>query len=393
MISIYEAVGTNYFIASILGSCVCIYLLYQIRYIKSFFDPSVLTFFQLIFTFFILLFFGLASLNVWICYLVFFITIVITRNVSLFKGTFFSESEWFILMKFFLVISIIANIILLSKKGFILFHPDPRVAKVEFYKGYGLFKRINEIGAPLFGIAAFYLFKQKRQILAGFLLCYTAFLLFSSGSKSGLISMILFLGAYYHFFEIKFNKKRVILLLIVALLSVLGLFYWIYQDKYLDGFYNRIVAYADGPFYFFNGNMEKALTYPPDYPLDQLMVNLRLRPELKYRSLGPAINKFYFHHTDELTGPNPQFSVESIAVFQSLYFLYPCILGFLFSLARKTSSTPFAFIFLSLFFNPLPLDSQYAFSNVLTLALAFVMLLGIKHLRSYQLQQPTLANE
>jgi len=388
---IFEEVSDALFLTAIFGSVFSLFLLYLIRFIRSTFDPAIVTLFQITFTFFILVGSGLAYAEVWISYVVFFVTIVFFRKVSIVSGTLFTIKEWQMLTTIFIVISIFTNVILVYKKGFILFHPNPSEAKLVYYQGFGIFKRINEIAAPLCGVAALYLLYEKRLGRGILLLLYTSFLLISSGAKSGLISMVFFVGAFYHFYDIKISRTKIFLLGLAVLTSVLSLFYWIYKDRFLEGFYNRMVAFADGPYYYYAGNLQDRLNYSPDYALDQFLVSVRLRSELRYISLGPAINREYFHHKDELTGPNPQFSVEAQAMFGTLFFLYPFIIGMTFAVLRRTAATPFALIILSLFFNPLPIDSQYAFSNIVTLLvllslISFVKFFSVKIKRAETLE-------
>lgn len=382
MITIYEAISPLGLGISIILSMLMLWLLRQIDFIRSYFDPSILILFQLTYTFFALATTGLLNVQIVICYLLLFITVITFRNVTLFEEVLITEEQWVLFTKLFLVISVVMNIILIYKKGFILLHPNPSEAKLYFYQGAGIFKRINDIGQPLFGVSVIYLFYRKQKVYGTILLIYTFFLLLTSGSKSGFISLALSLGAYVHFYKVPLNKGVIASLLAVGIISMLGMFYWTYRERAIDNFYRRTVAFADGPFYFYKGNLQSEIKYPVDYVLDQLLVNTRVKKELTYKGLGAAINEQYFGAYNLLEGPNPQFIVEGPVVFGWLFFLYPVIGGFLFAVLRKTASTPFSFILMGLFFNPLLLDAQYAFSNLLTLSLTLPLLMLVKFMAS-----------
>jgi hypothetical protein len=383
MITIHEAVSPLLLILSVVVSILILLLVYWRGFIHSFFDPSVLTFFQVFFTGFILMGTGLVTFKFLICYIVLALSLLLCKKVTLFKGVLITEEQWFQCTKVMIVISLISNVILLYTKGFILLADNPEEAKQYFYQDAGIYKRINDVTGPLVGVMSIYLFYQGKKWLGSLLVLYTVFILLSSGSKSGLVGLVFYLGAYIHFYRMPINKKVLAAMIVVGGISILGMFYWTYQDNPFDRFYRRTVAFADGPFYFYKGHLQHKISYPVDYPFDQAFTNLRIHDKLQYTSLGPEIINQYFGLFSPLYGPNPQFSVEAVSVFKSVYFLYPALLAFLFMIVRNLASTPFAFILLSMFFTPLWLDVQYAFANLISLLLLVPVLLSIKLVSSF----------
>lgn len=381
-ISIYDAVSIPVLLLAIVLAVAVLYGLQKRGIIRSFFDPAILMLFQVSFTFFILLGTGLMSVEILVSYCALWAGIVMFRRVTLFHGEFASEDDWFKVLKVLIIVSLVTNVVLLSTKGFILFKANPQVEKLQFFQNAGLFKRINDITAPLCGIMTIYLFVQKKKIQGALLAVYTAFLLLSSGSKSGLLGVMLFIGTYMHYYPIVVKKRLMATLAVGAVLSVLVVFQISYGTRAWEGVYRRFVAFADGPFYFYNGKLGAQISYPVDYPVDQLLVNTRVTDDLRYRSLGPNIIKHYFGSFDPLMGPNPQFIVEGETVFKEFFFVYCFLIGALFMLLRNSASNPFSFILLSIIFTPLLLDIQYTLANLVTVGLIAPLLLLIKFLKS-----------
>jgi hypothetical protein len=381
-ISIYDAVSIPLLLVSTAMACGVLYLLYRREIIRSFFDPAIWMLFQVSFTFFILLGTGLMDIVILVSYGMFCFGIVYFRKVTLFHGKFASEHDWIYVIRVVIIISIISNVILLSTKGFILLKADPQMEKLQFFQNAGIFKRINDIAAPLCGVMAIYFFFQKRKMHGIILAVYTAFLLLSSGSKSGLLAATGCIGAYLHFYPVIVRKKVITFVVLGGILSSLVIFQLSFGAHASEGIYRRFVAFADGPFYFYNGDLSSKIDYPVDYPLDQLLVNLKVQEKLKYLTLGPNIIKNYFGDFNPLMGPNPQFMVEATTVFGDFFYVYCFIIGALFMVLRNSASNPFSFILLSIFFVPMLIDIQYAMANLVTLSLIVPILLIVKFLKS-----------
>ena len=146
----------------------------------------------------------------------------------------------------------------------------------------------------------------------------------------------------------------------------------------------RILSYIDGPAYFYIGRLEKFIQYGFSYHFDQLLVSLRLIEKMKYISIGPMINRVYFNFDNLLYGPNPQIFVEGRVIYGNFFFLYYIGLALIFTALRKSTNNLYIFLILSLFYNSIFLDSQYAFNNVLDLLIFFIPLIIFKKMMSVE---------
>ena len=348
---------------------------------KSWFDPALLPWFQIIFTCATLAVIGILPNSQLIYFIILVLLVLFTNSIKINRISIVPQSlfESFSYALFF--VCILTNTFIISQKGFIFLENDVVDAKLFYYQDYGIFKRINEIAAPILTITSFKFLRQgKRKTPVAFLILAT-FCLITLGSKAGLLTFIFLYGAYFHFNvkreQTNFKKNRVIFIgvgLILGFSSVV-MFYLIYQNYFLQAFFFRFIGYADGPVFFYDQQLYKHISYDPMYMFDQLFYALRIRTQLKYVSLGPLINYYAFGFDNDLFGPNPQIFVESSVLFHQFAGLYYLLAYLLFFLCRKLASTPYTFYFLTGFATTFFIDSQYAFYQIFNLLLLAIMLL------------------
>jgi hypothetical protein len=363
---------------------VVLWLFKNQRVYKTFIDPLVITLFQVVVTFFILLFIGLLSIPDLVAYLLLFTCILLFNKIRVKRVVFLNDYDWVDFVKYFFLVSLACNIYLLYTKGFIYAAPNPGLAKVTFYQGAGVFKRLNEVGVILFGMSSIFLILKGKKIHAAVYFLYCLFLMLTLGSKGGLIGFFFIIGAFLQFHNVKFSGYRLALLGIISVGSIFLIFSLLFEGNAIEAFYYRFVSYADGPVYYFAGKLN--IDRPIDYPLDVLLTNLRVRPELKYTGLGYEIISSYFRIWDEnnkLFGPNPQFIVESKIVTGAAYYLYIIAIAFVIIIMRKTAGNAFAFMMVNMIFNPFLIDSQAVFTNLLSVGIVIVMACAYKYLKDF----------
>lgn len=349
---------------------------------KHYIDPLVIILFQVVITFFILFF--LDELNVWDfgAYMILFASIILFTKIHVRRIVFLNDNEWIDFVKYFFVVSVACNLYLLYTRGFIYSAPNPGLAKVVFYQGAGVFKRLNEVGVILFGMASIFLKLRGKNILAALFFFYCLFLMLTLGSKAGLVGFFFIIGGFLQFHNVRFSSYKLVLFGAISLVSVFLAFMWIFESNPLESFYYRLVSYADGPVYYFSGNLK--IERPADFPLDILFTNLRIRSEPKYPGLGYEIISSYFGVWDEnnkLFGPNPQFIVESKLVAGRAYYLYIIAVAFSIIITRKLAGNAFAFMLVNMIFNPFLIDSQVAFTNILSVGIVIVIACVYKYLK------------
>ncbi|WP_281298268.1 hypothetical protein [Flavobacterium limnophilum] len=351
------------------------------RYLKKrfffhdYFDPTILIFFQIVFTFFVLTFLGLINLGHFFSFVVFCWIILYfdKTRLKIYSYVLINEKIWLEFASFLFLIVCSMNLYLFFTKGFLLFQDDIGNAKQEFYQGAGIFKRINQLAVPIIGLSSFYYWYQGKKYLASIFMFFSAFLLLTLGSKSALIDIMFVFGAYSRFKKIEINYAKMMPILIGLFMSSLFLFYLIYGDSFMGDFAYRIIAFSDGPVYYFYGNLSKYINYPISYMFDSMFVGMRIYGNLHFSSLGPLINSLYFNYDSDLVGPNPQIFVEADVMAKNFYFFYYVIVGFIFIIGRKLTATPFSFLLMNSFIAPLLIDTQYAFSNLFSLLILFVI--------------------
>jgi hypothetical protein len=268
----------------------------------------------------------------------------------------------------------------MSTKGFLLFQEDVGSARQEFYQGWGLFQRFNSMCVHILGAHWAYSFVtgnwRRPSKLA--LLIWIVYLTLTLGSKSGLLSLLMFIGAALYFSEKKVTLTKLAVPVMTVVASIAVMFYVFFGVEAFVLFLVRFISFADGPFYYFG--FQNPLQVSFSYPLQQLMVALRLIPNLLEPSLGPAINLEQFEFDNELVGPNPQIFVESVAILGALYPLFYVLVGCLIVLLVSSARSVYSLCLYTMVAGPLLIDTQLAFSNVfnLMLALIFRLILGSK---------------
>ena len=354
--------GIGFFIISAI-------FLKKTNFFYNYLDPTIIVFFQILFTFFVLVTLGLMSFGHILSFISFlFILLYFDKSISSkFNKVLITEKKWIEFSSFFFVIVLIMNIYLFSTKGLLLFQEDVGISKVEFYQGAGIFKRINQVAVPIFALVSFYRWYEGRKQIALIYIFFSVYLLTTLGSKAALIDLLFIFGAYSRFKKIKINYTKMLPIFIGIFSSSLFVFYLIYGDSFIGKFGYRIITFSDGPVYYFYDNLSRYINYPLTYMFDQFFVGIRIQDVLKFDSLGPLINSLYFNFDNELYGPNPQIFVEADVMMKNYYFFYYAILAMIFILGRKLMATPFSFILMNTFISPLLIDSQYAFSNLFSL--------------------------
>lgn len=351
------------------------------RYLKkkdffyNYFDPVILIFFQLFFTFFVLTSLRLISIGHFLSFVSFcFIILYFDKTrLKIYSYVFINEKTWLKFASFLFLIVLVMNIYLFLTKGFLLFQDDIGIAKQEFYQGVGIFKRINQAAVIIFGLSSFYYWDEGKKFRASIFMIFSAFLLLSLGAKSALIDLILIFGAYSRFKKNVINYTKIMPILLGLFVSSLFLFYLIYGDSFIADFAYRIIAFSDGPVYYYYGNLSRYINYPTNYMFDSMFVGMRIYSNLHFSSLGPLINSLYFNYENDLVGPNPQIFVEADVMAKNFYFFYYVIIAFIFIVGRKLMATPFSFLLMNSFIAPLLIDTQYAFSNLFSLLILFII--------------------
>lgn len=287
------------------------------------------------------------------------------------------ESAWERAMSWIIVLSIVANLYLAASKGFLLLNDDVGNARQEFYQGWGLFQRFNSVCAIVLSAhwARFFIEGTWRRPAKLALLLWTIYISLTLGSKAGLLTLLTSIGAATYFAPVQMSVKKLVVPIVLAVLSIAGMFYVFFGVEAAASFSVRFVSFADGPFYFFG--FDRPLQVSIFYPLQQLMVALRLLPGLPEASLGAAINLEQFAFDNELVGPNPQVFVESVAIFGTvMYPLYYLLVGAIVVFLLRSSRSVYSLCLYTMIAGPMLVDSQLAFSNVLNLMIAIALRLA-----------------
>lgn len=345
-----------------------LYLLKKAGLINSIFDPFIQTHFQIIFTTILLSIAGFFPFDQ-LLYITFTYIVLTVIWKNKYSNDLTDQRYWWLTILILIAASILSNIYLIQTKGFILFADDVGAAKVEYYQGYGIFKRINAILGVLLPVHVFKEWLEKRR-WNNYLTCglaYSIFLILCSGSKSGILSLAFAYGTVLYFYKTRCNPKIIFLCSIILVLSSFAMFYLVYGNLFLLSFYNRFIAFADGPFYFFSDKMH--INVPFTYPLHILGYSSKLIDHLPTTSLGPEINWQYFRLDNELYGPNPQISVESVAIYGNAALIhYLTYLVFALCFTRFVRS-PYSFAIYTTFLRSFPIDSQLAYSNIVNIVI------------------------
>lgn len=350
--------------------------LLRCRVIHSIADPNIVAFFQVIFTFFVLLFLGDLLVVDAIGFLMLMGTLLKLQDKRTIGTPSISQEDWISFCKAFAIVLLFLNAYLLMQKGFLLFAEDVSAARVDFYQGWGLFRRFNEIGVGLLSITAAILWHRRQRKEAIAIALLSAYLALTLGSRSGLLACLLAYGAYVHFEKTGFSNRRILLAGAALGLSSLAIFFVMFGPQFLGAFAVRFLGFSDGPVYYFSDHMYRYSNYPITYPFADLLIDLRLKTDYTNLPLGRFINLHHFGMDTPLFGPNPQVFVESHAAFHWLSILWYILIGFLFVFLRKQANTPFSFYLGCFIAGPLLIDSQLAGSQFFTIIL-LLTLVGI----------------
>jgi hypothetical protein len=350
-------------IAAFLATLIGLVGLGKIGVIRNAFDPFMLTHIQLLFTTTLLSWAGLLPLEHVLYLAIVYVTMASYWDRSFRTGN-APHSGWKNCILLLTAISIPANLYLILTKGFILFQEDVGAAKVEFYQGVGMIRRINTALSVILPVHVFVTWSQQgkwttRHTLG---LLWSTFIILSLGSKAGITSLAFSYGAALYFQKEQPKASSAALIILLSIVSSFGMFYIVYGQEFLINLGVRIVAFADGPFYYFQDKMK--LDVPFSYPFYIFAYAARLIDALPVSSLGPEINWHYFRLDDELYGPNPQIAVESIAIYgQAAIIHYLTFAAYLFLFARYVKNA-YSFALWATFVRSFPVDSQLAYSNL-----------------------------
>ncbi len=375
-----EIISAKVFSIALITAFLVLLLFVKRGVIRSWFDPALLPFFQVTFTFATLVTIGTLPIDQTIYFILFILLIVASNRIHVKRLNLLPASlfEGFSYVLF--IICILTNAYIISRKGFIFLVNDVSDAKLFYYQDFGIFKRINEIAVPIISITAFKFWRSGEKLKSIAYFTLSAFCLITLGSKSGLITFLFLYGSYFHFNKeqektiINRNKLAFLGVGLFLFLSSFLMFYIIFQQYFMEAFFFRFIAYADGPVFFYDQQLYKHISYNPMYMFDQFAYAIRIRSQLKYISIGPLINYYTFDVDSDLFGPNPQIFVESGVMFHSFAAIYYLFTFLVFFFCRKLSSTPYSFYFLTLFSTTLFIDSQYAFYHIFNMLILGVML-------------------
>lgn len=360
-------------ISSSLLAAGVIYILLRCKVMRTIADPAILQIFQLIFTFFILMLIGLLQASDAFGMVLFFgIIVLFPPNEDTRKQT-FTEDDWLAFSKFFVLVLLVMNAILIKEKGLLFLSDDIEAARQDFFKGWGIFCRMNQVGVGILTITAAFMWKQGSRKTATLFASFAAFLSMTLGGRVGLLSCLFAYGTYLHFKQRKISNAPLVATGIIFLFVTLGIFYLMYGAGFVAAFGYRILAECDGPVYFFHDKMYMYASRPLDYSFDQLATSLRLRPGLIYEPLGAFMLRQHFG-LDTMTGPNPQLFVESHVLFHSFGVLWYAASGALFVHLRRIAHTPYSFYLVMFFIGPLLGDSQFAFYQLCTVIMILFLL-------------------
>jgi hypothetical protein len=203
------------------------------RVIHSLADPNIIAFFQIIVTFFVLLFLRDLLIADAIGFLILMVIIIRFRNKRTIRAPLISQEDWISFCKVFAIFLFVLNAYLLTQKGLLLFAENVGTARVEFYQGLGLFKRFNEIGVGFLSITAAIFWRRRQHKSAIAIASFSAYLALTLGSRSGLLACLLAYGAYLHFERTGVSNKRILLAGATLGLSSLAIFFVMFGSTFL----------------------------------------------------------------------------------------------------------------------------------------------------------------
>jgi hypothetical protein len=360
-------------VAAALGVLAVLFLL-KARVIHSLADPLLMVLFQSAFTFFILMISGLLQIEDAAGFIIFVLLISRYCHETNSNRPLIPVSDWAAFVKVSSVVLLLVNVYLIKQKGLLILSDDLGVARGEFYEGWGLFRRFNEVGIGLVMITSALLWDKGEKKVAALMALFSGLLTLTLGSRGGLMTCFFAFGAYLHFQKKPFSNYRIAGIAGVLAIPSLGWFYLMFGPSLFYEFGYRLLAFCDGPFYYFYDRMYRYSGLPLSYPFDILLVNLRIHSAPSFESLGDFVIGHHFGIVIDKFGPNPQMFVESHALFQKVSILWYFLLAGLFLLSRRIPATPYSFFLSCFIVGPALVDSQYAASQVFTVAMVMAWL-------------------
>lgn len=368
---IFEYITLAQIIIGVAVTALVLAILLRIGALRNWFDPMLLPLFQTTLTV-VLLGGRVIPLADVFMYLIFLFLISWGRDRPKIINS-SSILRWQRIVVPLFVLSVILNAYVISEKGFLLFEDDVGVARQEFYQGWGLVQRLNSVCAVIFGIrwAIGFTSGQAKNNFILILLLWTSYLILSLGSKSGLYTLLTCIGCIGSFQGIRLNLRNIIIICFGVVTSIAVMFFIFFGAEAWTYFGVRFISFTDGPFYYFRSPTAPVVSL--SYSFDQLLVALRFYDALPQSSLGPAINWDYFSFDNELVGPNPQIFVEARAILGVMWPMYYVIVAGAITVILRCAKTPFDLALLAMVAMPLAIDSQFAMSNVMNVALAYLL--------------------
>lgn len=358
---------------SVLLAFVAIYLLLRRGVMRSIVDPATPALFQLTFTFFILTLTGLLQASDSVGMFLFLGIVALFPPGETPPKQIVMQEDWLAFSKCLALLLLIMNAYLAREKGLLFMSDDVLNARLEFFQGWGIFRRFNEAGIGIMTITAALLWERRSRKIAVLFALLAAAISLTLGSRSSLMACLFAYGTYLHFAKRRVSNASLIAVGIALSSVTLAIFYLMYGVGFFVAFAYRLLAECDGPFYFFYDRMYTNFSVPWGYPLDILATSLRFRSAPIYTPLGEAILYRHFG-IDILQGPNPQIFVESHVLFQSFGLVWYLICAGLFVCVRHKAHNPYSFFFAMFFLGPLLIDSQYGFSQLFTVMLIYSLL-------------------
>jgi hypothetical protein len=368
---IYDFLSPEALLVGFIGTFLLLALLVRSGGLKTWFDPMTLPYFQVIFTGIVL---GIRVIP-WphiLCLILLLAFLARSRHRPSRLDPQDSR-QWEQLIPPLIALSVVMNLNLIANKGFVLFQEDIGAARVVFYEGWGLTQRLNALSIYLFGIYAVKQSLHRRipRYRLAFMWLWTLFLIGTLGSKGGLLVILICYGCVKIFHPYKISLRQSATMISTVVLGIVGMFWAYFGNQVWVQFAMRMIANADGPFYYFS--LPTPIHVSAFYPLQNLMVATRLLPELPEMSLGPAINLHYFNFYSPNFGPNGQIFCESQAAFGSLFPLYYLLTALLIAWLLRKPRSPYTLALFSSVAGPLLIDGQYAFSLVLNILMAYAL--------------------
>lgn len=365
-------------LASVLLGGMCLWGAIRLRVLYSIADPCILQMFQTCFTFGVLLLTGMLPIGDIFGYLLFFGVLVATaaRQSGKSSRPWITEDEWLKFAYVLFWVLAVMNAYLISHKGFLLLHSNLAQARLEFYRGWGVFKRLNEFGVGILGIGGLQLWSRGKRKTAGFFISFASYLVLSLGSRAGLLVFLFLYGAYARFHVRRTQTKALLLAASILGVSSLAIFYIMFGNAFLLQFALRLLGYCDGPVYFFSSHLSGKVHYGLGYIFDEFLQAARLRAKPAYVSLGQVLNWYFMYYENPLTGPNPQFCVESHVLFGWAYLFWYGLVAWIFVYFRKHASTAYSFFIACAVVGPLLQDSQFAGSELFSAILVGILLIA-----------------